>query len=365
MEQITIEDICYQREAFLAETLPPFAGVSPFHRRLALFLKEWYSLSPLLTLNTSGSTGRPKTITVRKEQMLQSAAITCEFLELTAGMTALLCLPLEYIAGKMMVVRAIYGGLNLLVTEPSGYPLSDICRQTEFAAMVPLQVHNSLGREEERVRLSRIGRLIIGGGAVDSQLEEALRAFPNPIYSTYGMTETVSHIALRRINGKEASDRYTPLPGVGVTLSETGTLVINAPRISDRPVITNDIAEMGPDGTFRILGRSDNVINSGGIKIQIEAVEELLRPHIGTAYAVTSVPDPRLGEAMVLLVTSPSETSTVKDICARHLQRRQQPRHIFTVEKIPQTGNGKTDRAAAKKMATLLSLSSLAGRSAQ
>ena len=201
--------------------------------------------------------------------------------------------------------------------------------------MVPLQVHNSLGREEERVRLSRIGRLIIGGGAVDSQLEEALRAFPNPIYSTYGMTETVSHIALRRINGKEASDRYTPLPGVGVTLSETGTLVINAPRISDRPVITNDIAEMGPDGTFRILGRSDNVINSGGIKIQIEAVEELLRPHIGTAYAVTSVPDPRLGEAMVLLVTSPSETSTVKDICARHLQRRQQPRHIFTVEKIP------------------------------
>ncbi|NCC59001.1 MAG: O-succinylbenzoic acid--CoA ligase, partial [Synergistales bacterium] len=263
-----------------------------------------------------------------------------------------LCLPLEYIAGKMMVVRALYGGFNLLLAEPSGRPLAGIGRQIDFAAMVPLQVYNSLEREEERERLLGIGKLIIGGGAIDPQLEGVLKDYPHPIYSTYGMTETVSHIALRKISGQEATEGYIPLPGVRVKVSEEGTLLIEAPLVADVPVITNDIAEIAIDGSFRILGRKDNVVNSGGIKIQIEAIEELLRPHMGYPFVVTSVPDPKLGEVLVLLITPDTDPASASEICSQHLPRLEQPKHILVVEQIPLTGSGKTDRKAAKKMAS-------------
>ena len=325
MNNITIEGIRYQREEFLNETSSLYT-LSPFYCQLALFLKEWFSLSPLLTLYTSGSTGKPKAITVRKEQMLQSAAITCDYLGVKTGETALLCLPLEYIAGKMMVVRALYGGLNLL--------------------------YNSLQSKKEKERLIKIGRLIIGGGAIDPQLEEVLKDLPNAIYSTYGMTETVSHIALRRISGKEADAWYSPLPGVQVKLSEERTLVINAPRITDKLLVTNDIAKIGTKGTFRILGRKDNVINSGGIKIQIEAVEELLKPHIAGPFAVTSVPHPRLGEAVVLLTTPATGPDHAREACSLYLPHLQQPQHFLVVEEIPRTVSSKTDRVAVKKMAS-------------
>lgn len=352
MDNFTLEGIRYHREELVNEVLPAFARRSPFLHKLSLFLKEWYSPSPVLTLHTSGSTGKPKEIIVRKDQMLQSAAITCDYLGLKTGDTALLCLSLEYIAGKMMVVRALYGGLNLLVTDTSGHPLVEDRQQIDFAAMVPLQVYNSLQRKEEKERLIKIGRLIIGGGAIDSQLEKALKVFPNAIYSTYGMTETVSHIALRRISGKEADAWYTPLPGVQVKLSEEGTLVIHAPRVADNLVITNDIAEIGTKGTFRILGRKDNVIISGGIKTRIEAIEAALRPHINGPIAFTSAPHPRLGEAVVLLITPATDPDHARKACSRHLPRLQQPLHTLVVDAIPQTKNGKIDRAAAKQMAS-------------
>lgn len=352
MKQITIEGIRHYREEFVQDAPPSFSAQSPFHRQLADFLKEWFSPSPLLTLYTSGSTGEPKAIIVRKEQMLQSAAITCNYLKIKEGETALLCLPLDYIAGKMMVVRALYRGLNLLLAEPSGHPLRGIGRQVDFAAMVPLQVFNALRQEEERARLASISRLIVGGGAIDPQLEKELKGFPNAIYSTYGMTETVSHIALRRMNGKDADNYYTPLPGVRVKLSAEGTLLIDAPQVADGTLLTNDIAEMRPDGSFRILGRCDNVINSGGIKIQIEAVEELLRSSLNAPFAVTSVPHPKLGEALVLLITDASDPIHTREVCAHLLSRLHQPQHILQVEAIPLTGSGKTDRAATKKMAS-------------
>lgn len=351
MSHITIEGVRYHQEEFLDEALPLFAAQSPFHRQLAFFLKEWYSPSPLLILYTSGSTGKPKKITVHKEQMLQSAAITCDFLGLKEGSTALLCLPLEYIAGKMMVVRSLYAGLNLVIAEPSGHPLANISEQVDFTAMVPLQVYNSLQREEEKKRLTRIGRLIVGGGAIDPQLEEALNDFPNAIYSTYGMTETVSHIALRRINGAEANNYYTPLQDVGVTLSEEGTLVIVAPRVATGPVITNDIAEIRADSTFRILGRKDNVINTGGIKVQIEEMEESLRPYVKENFAITSLPHPKLGEAIVLIIEAATDYAAIQEAVKKVLPHYQQPRHILTVEAVPQTGSGKTDRVATKKLA--------------
>ena len=203
------------------------------------FLKEWHSGSPTLTVHTSGSTGTPKAMQVEKRRMEASARITCRFLGLKEGDTALLCLPLDYIAGKMMVVRALTCGLRLISVAPSGHPLtphlSPLTTPIDFAAMVPLQVWNSLQMAEERKRLMQIKHLIIGGGAIDEELERQLKDFPNAVWSTYGMTETLSHIALRRLNGPGASEWYTPFEGVEVSLNAGSCLVINAPAVHDGP----------------------------------------------------------------------------------------------------------------------------------
>lgn len=356
MNEIGIEGIVYTPADFTGKRESGFAGSSPFHRQLYLFLEEWFSASPTLHLHTSGSTGTPKEIIVRKEQMLQSAKITCDFFDLKKNDKVLLCLPLDYIAGKMIVVRALYAGLDIYPIEPSGHPLARTGIPFDFAAMVPLQVYNSLQSKKEKQRLSQIKHLIIGGGAIDEPLEEELKAFPNAIYSTYGMTETLSHIALRRINGTGASRYYTPLPSVRLTLSGDNRLTVDAPLVTDEAFITNDIAELRPDGSFRIIGRKDNVINSGGIKVLTEEVERILRPHITGNFAITSIPHPKLGEAIVLLIEQTVDPASVRRAIEQLLPRYQQPLHIHTVTAIPQTGNGKTDRAATKQLAEKINL---------
>ena len=309
-------------------------------------MAKWNSPSPYLDVQTSGSTGIPKQITVRKEQMLNSARLTCDYLGLQAGDNALLCMPLRYIAGKMMVVRSLVAGLELVVCEPTGHPMAAVDTPLRFAAMIPLQVYNTLQVPEEREKLCRTDILIIGGGPIDPALEVEIKTLPSAVYSTYGMTETLSHIALRRLNGPDASPFYTPFPSVSLSLSAEGTLVIDAPLIADAPLVTNDIAELLPDGCFRILGRRDNTINSGGIKIQAESVEEALRPIISTSFAITSVPDPKFGEAIVLLITDASLPPMPED-----LPKYQHPKHTLTVDAIPLTGSGKIDRVACRKLA--------------
>lgn len=342
---------------------------------LEQFLTEWHNDSPTLEVQTSGSTGAPKRLTVRKEQMWQSARLTCEYLGLKEGDRALLCMPLQYIAGKMMVIRSLYAGLDLIVREPSGHPLADVETPLRFAAMIPLQVYNTLQVPEERERLCQTDILIIGGGAIDTALERKIQQLPGQVYSTYGMTETLSHIALRRLNGPEASPWYTPFPSVALSLSEEGTLVIGAPLVADETLVTNDVAELLPDGRFRILGRRDNIINSGGIKVQIEHVEAILRPYIGKPFSLTSVPDPKFGEAIVLLIEK--ETPSVRNVLtyARDessltseviphapvrtslteiLPNYQRPKYVFEVDALPLTGSGKIDRAACRKLAITL-----------
>lgn len=323
---------------------------SPFLRDLFLFLAGWFDESPTLEVQTSGSTGVPKRLTVRKDQMMQSARLTCEFLHLNAGDKALLCMPLQYIAGKMVVVRALVAGLNLIVRMPSGHPLADVETPLRFAAMVPLQVYNTLQNPCERKRLSRTDILIIGGGAIDAALEAQIRNLPGEVYSTYGMTETLSHIALRRLNGPGASSHYHPFSSVRLSLSAEDTLVIEAPLVCDERLVTNDVAKLYPDGTFTILGRKDNIINTGGIKVQAEVVEETLRPVIPIPFAITSRPDARLGEAIVLLVESTENLEEIRRQIPLLLTKYQQPKYIYTVDSIPLTGTGKIDRAACRHL---------------
>ena len=312
------------------------------------FIEEWNNDSPFVHVQTSGSTGAPKPMLVEKQRMLNSARITCDFLGLQEGDTALLCMSLDYIAGKMMVVRALERRLKLITVPPSGHPLGEPSPCYDFAAMVPMQVYNSIQEPAERERLMQIRHLIIGGGAIDDGLAAALSTFPHHVWSTYGMTETLSHIALRRLNGPDASEWYTPFPSVKVSLNADDCLVIDAPQVCPERLVTNDIAELS-EGRFRILGRKDNVICSGGIKIQIETVERQLRPHMSAPFVISKRADEKFGEIVVLLTEgSPSDART---ICERILPKYHQPKVYLHVDKIPLTETGKPARQQAEHIA--------------
>ena len=317
---------------------------------LAQFLARWRGDSATMSVQTSGSTGRPKQMEIEKERMCASARMTCDFLGLCPGQTALLCMSLDYIAGQMMVVRALERNLRLIVTPTGGHPLREIRETIDFAAMVPMQVWNSLQVPEEKERLKRIRHLIIGGGAISPELEEALRHFPNAVWSTYGMTETLSHIALQRISGPEASLWYAPLPGIRLSQDEeTGCLLIDAPALNPERLQTHDIVEFAPDGRFRILGRTDNTISSGGVKIQLEEVESLLRRHLGDTVQATYRPDEKFGQALVLLSTRPIDRERLRSILSDHPYWM--PKEVVLTPTLPCTETGKPDRATAQKMA--------------
>jgi len=315
------------------------------------FLAEWHNDSPTVLVHTSGSTGKPKPMLVEKRRMEASARITCGFLGLKSGDSALLCMSLDYIAGKMMVVRALSFGLRLIVVKPSGNPLGTVAEPVDFAAMVPMQVYNSLQVPEERKKLMAIKHLIIGGGAIDDALASELAGFPNHVWSTYGMTETLSHIALRRLNGHEASELYTPFEGVCLSQTDEGCLVIDAPAVHDGPLVTNDIVEISDKG-FRVLGRKDNVICSGGIKIQIEEVERLLRAHVSSPFMITKRADKKFGEQVVMLTES-MDMDLMRDVCRQVLPKYWQPRGYLHVDALPMTETGKPARKEAERLAAL------------
>lgn len=328
------------------------------------FLSEWNNDSDRVLVHTSGSTGKPKPMMVEKKRMLNSARITCDFLGLKPGDSALLCMSLDYIAGKMVVVRSIERHLHLISVSPSGHPLKDVDEEITFAAMVPMQVYNTLQVPEERERLSRIRHLIIGGGAIDAALEQELQSLPGDIaiWSTYGMTETLSHIALRRINGDEASEWYQPFDSVRISQTEEGCLVIDAPQVCAETLVTNDIVEIEPyiynkveKLRFRIKGRKDNVICSGGIKIQIEEVETLLKPHLEKPFMLAKKKDEKFGEIAVLLSEDEDikrVEATVRRLLSDESEKSSDhkkykywiPKEFRYVEHLPLTETGKPKR---------------------
>lgn len=326
------------------------------------FLAEWFDENDTVPGVSSGSTGVPKAMRLEKGRMMHSAGLTCSFLGLKPGDSALLCLPLKYVGAKMMVVRALVAGLDLICVPPSSRPLSECTAVPVFAAMTPMQVIATLEQPEEAARLRRIGHLIIGGGAIEASLAKQLLDFPNAVWSTYGMTETLSHIALRRLNGPEASDWYRPFESVTLSASPEGVLVIDAPRLCAERLLTNDLVEFGAGGRFRILGRIDNVINSGGVKVQIETAEEMLRPHLGGGFLITSCPDSKKGERVVML-TEGECPGEILATCKSVLPRYWAPVQALRVQSLPLTGSGKPDRAAAKLIARdLLGSAKLTGK---
>ena len=322
-----------------------------FVRKVEAFIAEWNNADDRVLVHTSGSTGQPKPMWASKRLMANSARMTCDFLHLQPGDTALLCLPVDYIAGKMVVVRAMVRQLQLVIKAPQAHPLDGMHHAPTFAALVPMQVTSSLNNAHERQLLADIRQLIIGGGAIDETLEKELRDFPNNVWSTYGMTETLSHIALRKINGKDADQWYTPFDHVNIATDHRGCLTIHAPLVCDNSLTTNDMVEIHPDGRrFRIIGRVDNVINSGGVKIHIEQVEERLRNAVDVPFAITKRRDPLLGEMVVMLVQS-TELDALRQCCEQCLPAYWRPRLFISVDKIPTTDTGKPARKMAEQIA--------------
>lgn len=327
------------------------------------FMEEWENDSEFMQVKTSGSTGTPKKMMVRKSSMLASARRTNDFFGLKKGDRTLLCMSLDYVAGKMMAVRSIERGLQMDVVEPSGHPLAGVTCGYDFIAMVPMQVWNTLQNDEERARLSATRHLLIGGGEISCALEDALQSLPCCSWSSYGMTETLSHVAVRKIGGgcfeggmrKEEGGRridfcfgwYEPLDGVRLSVAEDGCLVVSDDVIGAFDLKTNDIAEFNSDGRrFRILGRKDNVICSGGIKIQAEEVERILAKEFPLPFMITKRKDEKFGEAVVMAIETDdaSAISEARKICQSLLPKFWQPRHYVVMKELPRTETGKVRR---------------------
>jgi o-succinylbenzoate synthase len=323
---------------------------------LGKFLVDWYADDPYISLTTSGSTGDPKEIRLLKSAMIASAKATGEFFGLNGHDKALLCLSVRYIAGMMMVVRAMVNGMNLETIKPDGNPLMHITddRIPTFAAMVPAQVHNILKDNGTFETVKKIRTLIIGGGEIHPELERQIAALPNAVYTTYGMTETITHIALRRLTGPERQIYYTALPGVTLSTDDRGCLVIDAPRISPGPVITNDMVELKNNRQFRWLGRIDNMINRGGLKIIPEIIENKLGALISERFFVGALPDEKFGQVPVIIIESAGLTDEylkkVQTYIDQNIDRHARPERIFTLAEFIETGSGKINRTATMSM---------------
>lgn len=319
------EDLCRVAYSFIKEG-------EDFEKPVGDFLLDWFDSKSYIEMETSGTTGAPKTISVSKQAMVDSALATGNFFDLQPGNTALQCLPVKYVAGKMMLVRAMILGLDLEFVAPSSHPLHNNEINFDFVAMVPLQAQNSIAE------LKKVKKMIIGGAAVNKLLEKQLLKLPIQGYETYGMTETITHIAARKIGEKA----FTVLPNVTISYDERNCLVIHAPRISPEVILTNDIVELVNENQFIFLGRMDNVINSGGIKLIPEQIEEKLASKISQQFFIASKPDNELGEKVVLVVEG--EKQNFDDSTYEGLDKYEKPKEVVFIPKFTQTASGKIMR---------------------
>lgn len=327
--------------------------LTEWEAELFSFLNEWFSDSDFILAQTSGSTGEPKTIELPKSIMRKSAERTIEYFNLQKTDKLLLSLPCRYIAGKMMVVRAIVGQMNLVTVDPSTDFRFLENEVFDFGALVPNQVSKILEQPSEVHKLQNIRNLLIGGSAVSAELEKQIESFNSRIVSTYGMTETASHIAIRELSGPAKSDFYHCLPGITVSLQENGCLQIHSPEISDA-LKTNDLAELQSSTSFRILGRADSVIISGGVKYSPEAIEKKLEKLIQQPFAISSVADNKLGEKIVLVIEgNPFETSLLQEKINLVLPAFERPKAILFLSKFPLTQSGKIKRAEIRELIRL------------
>lgn len=355
MRELTINGKLYSEEE-----LPKHCNsqllISDFQweRDVYSFILEWLDSKETILAKTSGSTGEPKWMDLSKERMINSAQLTGEYFKFEKGQTALLCLSTNFIAGKMMVVRAFVWQLNLILVDPNGHPMNNLKDKIDFAAMVPLQVINCL---KDGIDFGLIANLLIGGGAVDANLEEQLQELPTKCFSSYGMTETVSHVAIKALNGNQKSKFYEGLGSVTFSLDERACLQIYAPQVLSASICTNDLVNLIDEKHFIWLGRYDNVVNSGGVKLFPEQIEEKLKDAISDPFFITGVTDQLLGQKLVLVIEKDNQSSEyVSNLLGEIkglLDKYEQARDIIFIQEFKRTPNGKLQRKATMSLLKL------------
>lgn len=306
------------------------------------FLMDWLDAKDYINVRTSGSTGKPKLMEVSKQAMVNSAIATGNYFNMEPGQKALLCLPTHYIAGKMMLVRAMVLGLELDFVDPTSQPVFDYGQTYDFCAMIPLQLKNTVDY------IYNIKTLIIGGASISQPLEDAIQGLDTKIYATYGMTETVSHVAVRAINGKQKMKYFTVFPEVSISQDDRGCLVIDAPKVAAERLVTNDVVTIHSDTEFELMGRMDNIINSGGVKLFPEQIEAKLAGKIKERFIIASQPNADLGEKLILVLES--ETNTIDSSAFSGLDKFEVPKDIYWTPKFKETATGKIQRKETLKL---------------
>ncbi|QNP51080.1 AMP-binding protein [Hymenobacter qilianensis] len=327
------------------------------------FCRQWLNGTLEFGLQTSGSTGEPQRIQLRRQQLAASAHRTGDYFDLGPGDRMLVCLNCEYVGGLMMLVRGLELNLHLTIVEPHADPLALVPPGAafDFASFVPLQLRTVL-ENGHAARLNKMKAVLVGGAAVESGLARAAQALTVPVYHTYGMTETASHIALRRLNGPDASLTYKVLPGIHVEQDERGCLAVRADVTNDQLIVTNDQVRLLPEEhAFEWLGRADFVINSGGVKVQAEKVEQVLEVALAELNLpprrtfVTARPDERLGEQVTAFLEgaplSSMQSEQLLALLTERLGRYERPRELVFVPQFETTASGKLDRRATLKAA--------------
>lgn len=315
-------------------------------KEVQTFLSEWYNDSPLIEVKTSGSTGKPKTITLQKSKMIISAKKTLDHFQIKPNETAFLCLSSSTIAGKMMIIRAIVGELNLVIGPLSSNPLDEYDKQIDFIAMVPLQLHNSLKNNIQKLR--EIRTIIIGGGVVSDELLLNTLHSGVTAHQTFGMTETISHVATKRI-GIGQEENYHALNGIKFSCAHNNQLVIHYPEIGLDSLKTNDIVKLIDEQTFQWKGRADFIINSGGIKLNPEQIEKDLSHLISCAFFIFGLKDPLLGEKIILIIESKTTLNITKEILNKILTKHSIPKEIIYISSFVRTNSGKINRTETVK----------------
>lgn len=325
---------------------------SDFEQKTFAFIADWLEERESFIQLTSGSTGTPKQIIITRAQMIASATMSIQALGLQWGDNALVCISPDYIGGKMMLVRCLTAGLKVIALTPSSNPFETLPseQQIEFAAMVPMQVHEIV-RSKKAARFNELKTVIVGGASLDAKTEEMLQAYSCMFYSTYGMTETLSHVALRQLNGSAASEHYRTLPGIEISLDERNCLVIHWDQLAGN-VVTNDIVEIVTPNSFRWIGRWDNVINSGGVKVIPEKVELQIKDifdlnAVKNHFFIGAVPDSRLGNKVVLFIEgylSNELVEMIEQAMAQIIPKTERPKQIILINFFTVTENGKINR---------------------
>ena len=335
---------------------PAGGPLNGYEARVLERVREWLTGSQEFVLTTSGSTGTPTPVALHRRQLAASARRTGDFFDLGPGDRALVCLNCEYIGGLMMLVRGLERHLHLTVVEPQADPFGLVAADAafDFAAFVPLQMQAVLAAGHAP-RLNQMKTVLVGGAPVDAALLAAIQGLTVPVFLTYGMTETCSHVALRRLNGPQAGPGFRVLPGIAAGQDERGCLTLRGDVTDDQLVVTNDRVTLLDAHTFEWLGRADFVVNSGGVKVQAEKVELVLDVALTEIGAprrcfVAGRPNARLGEAVTAFVEgpalAPADETRLRALLRARLGQYEQPRQVVYVPEFQTTATGKLDRPA-------------------